>query len=259
MYCKKCGKELPEDSKFCPECGEQLDTNEIIENNTDRQKFVIKGSLKSKDTSNRTHIKEGRNWWPLIMIAIGFACILLISIPGGIMLAMQNTVVIGYWFCTVTFTVACILGILAGIMGMKRAQKTGTGRIPTIMLIIITTFMLIPSILGLFDHFKDPLFISSRLQGEWTSMDDDSLGNLKTTYLVFNGDGSGKYKMAGQTNNKFDMTYKVKNGILTVTGDDGFDDFNGEVEFIPTKDNVADQAMQIHDEKRGNLIWIKNN
>lgn len=24
MYCRKCGKEIPEDSKFCPECGERL-------------------------------------------------------------------------------------------------------------------------------------------------------------------------------------------------------------------------------------------
>ena len=24
MYCRKCGKEIPEDSKFCPECGERI-------------------------------------------------------------------------------------------------------------------------------------------------------------------------------------------------------------------------------------------
>lgn len=259
MYCKKCGKEIPENSKFCPECGEQLDASETIENNPDKQKYVVKGSLKSNKTNMNKSYIGGRNWWPFIMLSIGFVCILLIFIPGGIMLTMQSTTVIGYWFCGLTFVAACVLGILAGIKGMKRAQETGTGRIPSIVLIIITALISIPSLFGLFGLISDPLCISSRLYGEWTSMDDDSLGNLKTTYLVFNGDGSGKYKMAGQTNNKFDMKYKVKNGMLTITGDDGFDDFNGEVEFIPTKDNVADQAMKIHDEKRGNLIWIKSN
>lgn len=30
MYCKKCGAELLEGIKFCPECGEPVGTNEVV-------------------------------------------------------------------------------------------------------------------------------------------------------------------------------------------------------------------------------------
>ena len=29
MYCKKCGKELPDDSKFCPYCGENQQSSTV--------------------------------------------------------------------------------------------------------------------------------------------------------------------------------------------------------------------------------------
>ena len=31
MYCKKCGAELLEGIKFCPECGEPVGTKEVVE------------------------------------------------------------------------------------------------------------------------------------------------------------------------------------------------------------------------------------
>ena len=28
MFCIKCGKQIPDDSKFCPECGDIFDEND---------------------------------------------------------------------------------------------------------------------------------------------------------------------------------------------------------------------------------------
>ena len=30
MFCKECGKKMPEDSKFCPECGTNNSTKKTV-------------------------------------------------------------------------------------------------------------------------------------------------------------------------------------------------------------------------------------
>ena len=43
MYCSKCGKEIPDDSMFCPECGQRVESNneninrDNVQNNNDNQ------------------------------------------------------------------------------------------------------------------------------------------------------------------------------------------------------------------------------
>ncbi len=46
MYCKNCGKEIPEHSRFCPECG----TNLLLEtpNQVTSKETVVHSDAKSK-------------------------------------------------------------------------------------------------------------------------------------------------------------------------------------------------------------------
>ena len=37
MFCKNCGKEIDEDAKFCPECGERQNKEEVITPNSDME------------------------------------------------------------------------------------------------------------------------------------------------------------------------------------------------------------------------------
>lgn len=49
MYCKHCGKEIADDSKFCQHCGSQLEvhtTNQSLEGNKDYKKFYLSENVK---------------------------------------------------------------------------------------------------------------------------------------------------------------------------------------------------------------------
>ena len=37
MYCKNCGKEIPDGVKFCPKCGEAIDSISITQTNKERE------------------------------------------------------------------------------------------------------------------------------------------------------------------------------------------------------------------------------
>ena len=55
MFCKNCGKEIPEESKFCPSCGEQI--SNIAENKQEEQKEQDSVSYNvSKDTPEKTEV-----------------------------------------------------------------------------------------------------------------------------------------------------------------------------------------------------------
>jgi uncharacterized membrane protein YvbJ len=55
MFCKNCGKEIPEESKFCPSCGEQI--SNMAENKQEEQKEQDSISYNvSKDVPEKTEV-----------------------------------------------------------------------------------------------------------------------------------------------------------------------------------------------------------
>lgn len=43
-YCKKCGKEIPDNAKFCPDCGQSV-TNSVSLHKTNAEKILYESSL----------------------------------------------------------------------------------------------------------------------------------------------------------------------------------------------------------------------
>ena len=62
MYCKNCGSQIDDDSKFCDKCGQTISKNE--ENNSN----VEQSSNEKKDNEQILYLKPGSIILPLKMI-----------------------------------------------------------------------------------------------------------------------------------------------------------------------------------------------
>ena len=78
MYCSQCGKEIADNSKFCPECGENLSSDSSsktkpVDETRDTRKMPIFGLQcytleERKDPRNK---KKWHIWYPLIPFQSG--------------------------------------------------------------------------------------------------------------------------------------------------------------------------------------------
>ena len=59
MYCKKCGSRLPENAKFCPECGAEVGEHVIIEDRFRPKKATFKEGIMA--LFNKIFVFEGRS------------------------------------------------------------------------------------------------------------------------------------------------------------------------------------------------------
>ena len=71
MYCIKCGSELPEEAKFCPNCGAKVGSTSINEKKmSDKDSFIYKDSVVSEKSSNNEE-KNAVGAWLGILSIIG--------------------------------------------------------------------------------------------------------------------------------------------------------------------------------------------
>ena len=83
MYCRKCGKQIPDDSAFCQFCGTILEyTPELVSNNTSDTVPISeeRGEVKSADVKNYIHdvIKRIKKIPDIALIAAAIAVVLAI-------------------------------------------------------------------------------------------------------------------------------------------------------------------------------------
>ena len=74
MYCKHCGKEIADDSKFCQHCGGKLDASITVEatNNTESERGQVVNKVELKHTFEKRHIalfsKKYQKYWVIYVI-----------------------------------------------------------------------------------------------------------------------------------------------------------------------------------------------
>ena len=80
MYCKNCGKELPDDARFCPECGEQIADGDI-----EQKKEVYEKEPQFEPDHSNTQmrmLKSGIFILAGVLIIVVIACFAYISQKG---------------------------------------------------------------------------------------------------------------------------------------------------------------------------------
>lgn len=80
MYCKNCGKELPDDARFCPECGEQVADGDI-----EQKKEVYEKEFQFEPDHSNTQMrmmKTGLFILAGVLIIVVIACFAYISKKG---------------------------------------------------------------------------------------------------------------------------------------------------------------------------------
>ena len=161
QYCRKCGKELADDSKFCNSCGFQLNENL----NT---KQVVK---QSEDNKNEFSTKL-----PLILAVIG----IVVSIAEGL-----GTPMLMGWH---NILIAMVLGIIGGVIGILLMEKLDEPLIAAVELII--TGALIYMFIARFGEISTVLFIVAAIlalyfKGQYTHNKKLWIMPILTVVLIF--------------------------------------------------------------------------
>lgn len=115
MYCRKCGKEIPENSKFCPECGEQLAEEEVSEQDLDSSHFT---------NSSTAYVF---NYYPIYAICTSVVAIIASSVP-------------------VFSLIAAIGSLILSIYAYNCSKNTGNRKVFSLVMLIVSIVLIIYSV-----------------------------------------------------------------------------------------------------------------
>lgn len=128
MYCKQCGSQLPDDSKFCQFCGCKIETNA----NKQQEEAVYVEDYHSSSSFNSTQTSTNSS-------ADGYATV-------GLILGAL-TFIVG---------VTCIPGLVFSIMGLKSTKNKGQAIaglilscVPFVLLLLIIIIAIIAVLLAI--------------------------------------------------------------------------------------------------------------
>lgn len=129
-FCKKCGAQIGEDEKFCPNCGQAVapEAAQVVEPSSDVQEnkgvsvlsylgpLVFIPLFAKKDSPYaQFHAKQGLNLFACgVIVAIVFA---ILSAIFKKVLALSIIISILQWGCNVFITVLAIIGIVHAAKG----------------------------------------------------------------------------------------------------------------------------------------------
>ena len=133
MYCVKCGKEIPDLSKYCPECGANLELPAGQQVISVQASFPASGGSigiktaqqKNENITERLHQENSGVPLLLIFFAVQLACFLTTYFFDGVLGELAALLVAGLAVAVFIMSIICI----------KRARKLGKRE--TIMLGVI--------------------------------------------------------------------------------------------------------------------------
>ena len=136
MFCKYCGKELPDDAKFCPNCGARLE-DEVIPNEVT---FVETSPEQPTETPKSTKVWDVFAKIGLTLGIINMSMCLLFAIG-------FNNVTLQSLSYIATFTESCgIPGIIFSALGKKslfHRSKGVAGMILSIISVIVEILLML--------------------------------------------------------------------------------------------------------------------
>lgn len=126
MFCSKCGKEIPTDSKFCIGCKTPVESNQL-----DKSTFIKDNNMYSKDdylslskeyeNEKKKIKKSGRN----MMILSGILLFLSLFIIPVILILIMDQMLIPFIVSLLLVIVACIFLGVSESTTKKRIDELG--------------------------------------------------------------------------------------------------------------------------------------
>jgi len=221
QYCRKCGKELADDSEFCDGCGFKLNENP-------NAKQVVKHS---EDNKNEFVTKL-----PLILAVVG----IVVSIAEGL-----GTPMLMGWDNILT---AMAIGIVGGIIGIVLMEKLDEPLIAAVE--FIATGALVFMFIGRFGEISTILFIIAAIltlyfKGYYAHNKKLWLIPILTVVLIF------VMIIAGGAFYPMNAVNSIEVGNITENiGDGGYGYFNGSVTgdiFVGTNFDYLEVTVNYYD------------
>lgn len=142
MYCKNCGNKVKDDSKFCAECGKNVDGKVYV-----ASEIIIKNNRSnlSKKMTNKLLCRLAV--WPWIIILI----LALLEVFTGKGFGI---------FIGILFSIGGLMILVFGIWGLVRLAKA-KHRVATIIVVLIVAVVIFQKIEIIYDLAEIALFIST--------------------------------------------------------------------------------------------------
>lgn len=202
MYCSNCGKEIPDDSKFCPKCGSSVEPAErqsapdqkTLEATVAAPTYPADMAEAASDAQSAVGLRESRiplYLWPLVMVLLQAA-----GITVGIMMSMNPMTSFfspGYWIAAALMGLGIVIVPVIDIIylssiGIRGAWKWSVLILPLYLFIrasktnrryVLPIIYLILIAAGVVWEFVGPDIILRNLVNEVESADGDTTEALQ--------------------------------------------------------------------------------